>query len=214
MNLNIKTKKILDLLEKEDPGAGTKIALRFKNPLQLLIATILSAQCTDERVNKVTPALFKKYKTAVNYAASRPAELEELIKSINFFRNKAKSIRACAEMLVEDFNGKVPRSIEECVKLPGVGRKTASVVLASGYGIPAIAVDTHVKRVSGRLGLTNNTDPNKIEEDLKEIIPEARLIKATSLLILHGRRVCKARKPLCGECVVRTLCNYFKETVR
>ncbi|MDH4226792.1 MAG: endonuclease III [Deltaproteobacteria bacterium] len=204
-----KAQKILAALKKEI--AGAKIALAFKTPLELLIATILSAQCTDERVNKTTPELFKKYKTAKDYAAADIKELEKLISSINFFRNKAKSIKACALKLVSDFGGSVPKSVEELTTLPGVGRKTANVVLGSAYGIPALAVDTHVKKVTQRLGLTANDDPDKIEEDLCALIPEKLWTDATTLFILHGRKTCKAKNPLCEECAVTALCDYYKK---
>ncbi|MBI5287131.1 MAG: endonuclease III [Deltaproteobacteria bacterium] len=202
-----KAKKILDILEKEIPDA--RIALNFTTPLELLIATILSAQATDERVNQTTPQLFKRYKTARDYAEARPQELEGYIRAINFYKNKAKNIIACCKRIVEGFDGNIPKTLDELVTLPGVGRKTANIVLGSTFGQPAIAVDTHVKRVSQRLGLTKSDDPDKIEEDLCNIIPQNRWTKATNLLILHGRHTCKAKGPLCDTCKVRSLCDYY-----
>ncbi len=207
MDKRDRARKILKTLKREMPGA--RIALNFSSPLELLVATILSAQCTDERVNKVTPALFARYRTARDYAEAETEELEGLIRSINFFRNKAKSIKACCNKIVEEFGGRIPESVDELTKLPGVGRKTANIVLGSAFGIPAIGVDTHVKRVAGRLGLTNSTDPERIEEDLSRIIPKELWVDATTLLILHGRRTCKAKKPLCEECAVRDYCDYY-----
>lgn len=207
MDKRDRARKILKTLKREMPGA--RIALNFSSPLELLVATILSAQCTDERVNKVTPALFARYRTARDYAEAETEELEGLIRSINFFRNKAKSIKACCNKIVEEFGGRIPESVDELTKLPGVGRKTANIVLGSAFGIPAIGVDTHVKRVAGRLGLTDSTDPERIEEDLSRIIPKELWVDATTLLILHGRRTCKAKKPLCEECAVRDYCDYY-----
>ncbi|MBI5598549.1 MAG: endonuclease III [Deltaproteobacteria bacterium] len=202
-----RAKKILDILKREFPGART--ALGFSTPLQLLIATMLSAQCTDERVNMTTPALFKKYRDARDYAGAPLYELEGYVRSINFFRNKAKSIKACCRKIVEEFKGRLPKTVEELTTLPGVGRKTANVVLASAFSVPALAVDTHVKRVAGRLGLTVSDDPDDIEKDLCAIIPEKRWAETTSLLILHGRRTCRAKTPLCEACPVRAHCDYY-----
>ncbi|GMR04170.1 MAG: endonuclease III [Thermodesulfobacteriota bacterium] len=204
-----KAKKILDILEKAYPGAT--IALRFKNPLELLVATILSAQATDKLVNQVTERLFKKYRSAADYAAAGAEAFERDISSVNFYRNKAKSIRNCARMIVEDFNGEVPATLEDLVKLPGVGRKTANVVLANAFGIPALAVDTHVKRVSRRLGLASSEVPDEIEAELTSIIEKRRWAETTTLFILHGRTTCKARKPLCEDCPVNAYCDYYKE---
>lgn len=211
MNTKEKAGKILSILKKEFPDA--KIALNHSTPLELLVSTILSAQCTDERVNKTTPALFKKFKTANDYASTDPKELEEAIKSINFFRNKAKSIRACCRKITEEFNGKVPNTLAGLTSLPGVGRKTANIVLAAAFGIPALAVDTHVKRVSQRLGLTKNQDPDKIEQDLCEIVPKRLWPDTTTLFILHGRKTCKAKNPLCPKCPINGLCEYYKKIV-
>lgn len=199
-----RVKKIVDILKKEYPDVKTE--LRHKNPFQLLIATILSAQCTDVQVNKVTPPLFKKYKTAKDFAAAKPGGLEKMIKSTGFYKSKAKSIIGCCKGLVESHNGKVPPSLDDLVKLPGVGRKTANVVLGSAFDISGVVVDTHVKRVSGLLGFTKNSDPEKIEDDLMKIIPKKDWNIFSLLLIFHGRRVCIARRPKCCECVICKLC--------
>lgn len=207
MHLDNETKvlKIIELLEKEHPDA--KIALQYTNPLELLVATILSAQCTDERVNIVTKTLFEKYKTAENYANANAKELEEDIKSTGFYRNKAKNIKKCCQMLVEKFDSQVPRTMEEMLELPGVARKTANIVLSNAFGvIEGIAVDTHVRRLAKRLGLTEHEDPEKIEESLMEIVPKDYWMKITDLLIFHGRRVCIAKKPKCGICILNKIC--------
>jgi len=172
-----------------------------------LVATILSAQCTDERVNIVTKTLFEKYKTAENYSNANAKELEEDIKSTGFYRNKAKNIKKCCQMLVEKFDSQVPRTMEEMLELPGVARKTANIVLSNAFGvIEGIAVDTHVRRLAKRLGLTEHEDPNKIEESLMEIVPKDYWMKITDLLIFHGRRVCIAKKPKCGICILNKIC--------
>lgn len=196
--------EIVKLLKKEYPQ--NKIALRYIDPLQLLVATILSAQCTDERVNKVTPGLFKKYKTAEDYANAKPPVFEQEIRSTGFYKNKAKSIVNCCKELMEKYNGKVPDKMEELTKLPGIGRKTANVILGHAFGISGIVVDTHVKRVSYRLGLTKNTDPVKIEFDLMKIIPKKDWIHFSNALILHGRRICAARRPRCNICILEKYC--------
>jgi len=196
---------IIELLEKEHPDA--KIALRYSNPLELLIATILSAQCTDKRVNLVTAKLFKKYKTAEDYADADLKELEEDIRSTGFYRNKAKNIKKCCQTMVEKFNSQVPRTMEELLQLSGVARKTANIVLSNAYGVvEGIAVDTHVRRLAQRLGLTENEDPSKIEEDLMRIVPKKYWMRITDLLIFHGRRICIAKKPKCGICVLNKMC--------
>lgn len=210
MDKKEKAKRVLDILEKEFPEATT--ALLFKTPLELLIATILSAQATDKLVNKVTPALFKKYRTAEDYARAGLDELEKEIGSINFFRNKAKSIKGCCTKIVEEFGGKVPETLEELTALPGVGRKTANIVLGNAFGKNALAVDTHVKRVAQRLGLTESDDPDEIEADLCGIIPEQRWTKTTHLFILHGRKTCTARNPSCDICPIREYSVYFRTT--
>jgi endonuclease-3 len=181
-------------------------ALHFENPLQLLVATILSAQCTDARVNLVTPALFERYKTAQDFATCDIADLEQLIKSTGFFRNKAKNIRGCCQAIVEKFNGNVPQTLDELVGLPGIGRKTANVVLGNAFETPGITVDTHVGRLSRRMGLTRHQDPVKVEYSLMEIVPQAEWTNFSHRLILHGRNVCIARKPRCETCAVAALC--------
>lgn len=197
--------KIIELLEKVHPDA--KIALNYTNPLELLIATILSAQCTDKRVNIVTEKLFKKYRKAEDYAKADLKELEEDIKSTGFYRNKAKNIKKCCQILMEKFGSQVPETMKEMLELPGVARKTANIVLANAYGVvEGIAVDTHVRRVSRRLGLTEETDANKIEKDLMKIVPKDKWIRFADLLIFHGRRICKAKKPRCDICVINHFC--------
>jgi len=196
---------IIRLLEKEHSDA--KIALNYTNPLELLIATILSAQCTDKRVNIVTKTLFKKYKTPKDYASVDVKELEEDIKSTGFYRNKAKNIKKCCQLLIENFNSQVPKTMDELLELPGVARKTANIVLSNAYGIiEGIAVDTHVRRLAKRLGLTENEDQDKIERDLMEIVPKAQWAKITDLLIFHGRRMCLAKGPKCEICVLNKIC--------
>jgi endonuclease III len=202
-----------EVLPKVYPDAHTE--LDFKNPLQLLIATILSAQCTDKRVNMVTPALFKKYRTAADYANASPRELESLIKSTGFFRNKAKSIRGATSALVERYAGKVPETMEELRTLPGVGRKTANVVLGNAFGKnEGIVVDTHVVRLSQRLRLTRNVDPEKIERDLMKLVPREHWTNWSHWLIWHGRRRCFARKPDCRQCEIFRLCPSGKVFLR
>jgi endonuclease III len=183
-----------------------KCALHYTNPLELLIATILSAQCTDERVNKVTPALFQRYRDAKAFADADQAELETMIRSTGFFRNKAANIRACCQQIVEKHNGDVPRTMEELVPLPGVGRKTANVILGNAFDTPGIPVDTHVGRLSRRMGLSEHDDPVKVESDLMELIPKDGWTMFGHCMIFHGRQVCQARKPNCAECVVNKIC--------
>jgi len=196
---------IIGLLEEEHPDA--KIALDYTNPLELLIATILSAQCTDKRVNIVTKLLFKKYRTPKDYVSVDIKELEEDIKPTGFYRNKAKNIKKCCQLLVEKFNSQVPKTMNELLELPGVARKTANIVLSNAYGIiEGIAVDTHVRRLAKRLRLTENEDQDKIEKDLIEIVPKAQWMKITDLLIFHGRRVCLAKGPKCESCVLKKVC--------
>jgi endonuclease-3 len=205
LSTNLKASKIIELLEKEYPDAKT--ALHHTNPLELLIATILSAQCTDERVNIVTKTLFEKYKTAEDYANSDLKELEKDIRSTGFYRNKARNIKNCCRMLAEKFGSQVPRTMQEMLELPGVARKTANIVLSNAFGtVEGIAVDTHVRRLAQRLGLTENEDPNKIEEDLMRIVPKTHWMRITDLLIFHGRRICTAKKPKCGMCVLNKTC--------
>jgi endonuclease-3 len=197
--------KVIRRLHSEYPDAHT--ALDFETPLELLIATILSAQCTDVRVNIVTKKLFKKYRNAKDYVNASPEELDEDIQSINFHRNKTRSIRGACKMIIEEFGGKVPQTMEDLVKLPGVARKTANVVLGTAFGIPVgMVVDTHVKRVTFRLGITRETSPEKVERDLMKIIPKEEWIFGAHALIWHGRQVCHARKPDCDHCVLQDIC--------
>ncbi len=194
----------LDILEQTHGDAHC--ALAHANPWQLLVATILSAQCTDERVNQVTPELFARFPDPAAFAAADLETLEEAVRSTGFFRNKAKNIQACARTLVAEYQGRVPRSLEQLVGLPGVGRKTANVVLGVAFDIPGMVVDTHVKRVAFRLGWTRESDPAKIEQDLIRLLPEERWTRAGHLLIFHGRRLCKAQRPLCSSCPLAGLC--------
>jgi endonuclease III len=197
-------------LKAEYPDARTE--LDWSNPLELLVATILSAQTTDVQVNRVTESLFSKYRTAEDYADSTPEELEEDIRPTGFYRNKARSLRTMAKALVEEHGGEVPRTMSELVALPGVGRKTANVVLGNAFGTnEGIVVDTHVRRVSGRLGLTESSDPVKIEQELMRLVPERDWTIFSHLLILHGRRTCKARKPDCPNCVLNDICPSARE---
>jgi endonuclease III len=192
-------------LKAEYPDARTE--LDWKNPLELLVATMLSAQTTDVQVNRVTQSLFAKYRTSEDYARADPTELEEDIRPTGFYRNKARSLRNMADALVEEHGGEVPGTMQELVALPGVGRKTANVVLGNAFGVDeGIVVDTHVRRVSGRLGLTDNNDPVKIEQDLMKVVPEEDWTVFSHLLILHGRRTCKARKPDCPNCALNDIC--------
>ncbi|MDD2440011.1 MAG: endonuclease III [Methanosarcinaceae archaeon] len=197
--------RIWTLLKKEYPNP--KPGLNYKNPLELLLATILSAQCTDAQVNKVTENLFKKYKSVEAYASADPKELEKEIYSVGFYRQKAKNIIRTAQLLLEKYDSKVPETMEELISLPGVGRKTANIVLARGFGhIEGIAVDTHVKRLSKRLGFTEQVDPIKIERELIALAKKEELDALSMTLILHGRKVCKARRPKCAECLLKQLC--------
>jgi endonuclease-3 len=182
-------------------------SLTFRTPLELLVATVLSAQCTDERVNAVTPRLFAKYPTAADYAQANPEELEQDVKQTGFYRNKAKNIRAAGAVLVERFGGEVPRTMDELIALPGVARKTANVVLGNAYGIvEGVVVDTHVGRLAKRLGLTSNDDPVKVEQDLMALLPREDWLDLSHLLIYHGRAICQARKPLCERCPLAEVC--------
>lgn len=200
-----RTEEIIKLLKRAYPDAHC--ALNHSNAFELLIATILSAQCTDERVNIVTADLFRKYRKPEDYLKVPATELQQDVRTTGFFRNKTKSIQGACRMLVEDFNSQVPKTMEELLKLPGVARKTANVVLGVAYGIAAgVVVDTHVSRLSQRLGLTKKKDAGKIEQDLIALVPRNDWIIFSHLLIFHGRRVCKARRPLCEECVVERLC--------
>jgi endonuclease-3 len=199
--------EILDRLEQTHPDA--RCALDYQNAYQLVMATILSAQCTDERVNMVTPALFRRYPTPADLAQADTAELEQIIRSTGFFRAKARSLIGCARAIVEHHGGQVPRTLAELVKLPGIGRKTANVVLGHAFDIAeGVAVDTHVLRVSARLGLTDGSDPITVEARLMQIVPQPRWTRTTDLIIFHGRRICDARRPLCGSCPVFDLCRF------
>jgi endonuclease-3 len=202
--------EVIVRLKAEYPDARTE--LDWSNPLELLVATILSAQTTDVQVNRVTESLFSKYRTAEDYADSTPDELEEDIRPTGFYRNKARSLRGMAGALVEKHGGEVPRTMSELVALPGVGRKTANVVLGNAFGTnEGIVVDTHVRRVSGRLGLTESSDPVKIEQELMRSVPERDWTIFSHLLILHGRRTCKARKPDCPNCILNDICPSARE---
>ena len=197
--------EVVSRLKREYPDARTE--LNWSNPLELLVATILSAQTTDVRVNQVTKELFRKYRTAADYAGADPGELEEDIRPTGFYRNKARAIQGMARALIEEHGGEVPRTMAELVALPGVGRKTANVVLGNAFGVDeGIVVDTHVRRVSNRLGFTEEKDPEKIEQDLLRLVPEGDRTIFSHLLIFHGRRVCKARKPDCPGCVLNDIC--------
>jgi len=207
-----RVKEIITLLSKDIPDST--IALKFSNPFELLIATILSAQCTDIKVNQVTEHLFKKYRSAKDYAGAALTEIEEDIRPTGFYRNKAKSIQKCCQELVARFGGEVPKTLDELVTLPGVGRKTANVVLGNAFNIPGIVVDTHVQRLTQRIGLTKNEDPVKIEFDLMEIVPREEWTHFSNLLVWHGRRTCIARKPLCPACAIRKLCDYGSKTTK
>ncbi len=200
-----RAEKILKKLEKQKYAPGT--ALTHKNPFQLMVATILSAQCTDERVNKVTPELFKRFKTPQDFASANLTELKRLIKSTGFFNAKAKNIKNASKKIVKEFNGKTPKTMEELITLPGVARKTANIVLSYGFGkTVGIAVDTHVKRLSNRMFFSTEKNPDKIEQDLLKLIDEKDWPKINSTLIWHGRKICQARKPDCKNCVINKLC--------
>jgi endonuclease III len=207
--------RVRAILEKLDEAYSTATcALRHENAFQLLISTILSAQCTDERVNQVTSTLFPKYPGAKAFAYANPRELESEIRPTGFFRNKTKSIMGASKKIIEDFGGQVPKTMDELLTLPGVARKTANVVLGTAFGIASgVVVDTHVQRVAGRLDLTKNTEPKKIEQDLMQVIPQAKWILFSHQLIWHGRRVCQARKPRCLECNLERICYSEDKTV-
>jgi len=205
-----RTAEILAALSRAYPQAGVHLA--FRNAFQLLAATILSAQCTDERVNQVTPALFARFPDAARLAEAGQEELEELVRSTGFYRNKARSLLGMARALVERFGARVPETLEELITIPGVGRKTANVLLGACFGQPAIVVDTHLKRVTARLGLAFEQDPDRIEQELRALVPEAVQTRFSWVVGEHGRRVCAARKPRCPECPVRTLCPFPGKT--
>ena len=201
-----RVKEIIRVFDELYPEACC--SLDYRDPLQLLIATQLAAQCTDARVNIVTKSLFQKYRTVYDFAAADQNELEQDIKSTGFFRNKAKNIIGAAKMIISDFGGEVPSNMEDLLKLPGVGRKTANLVRGDFFGIPGIVVDTHASRLSGRIGLTANKDPEKIEYDLMEIVPKESWTNFCHQLVFHGRAVCMARKPDCDSCQIRAFCDF------
>jgi endonuclease-3 len=204
--LRARVKRIIEVLKQEYPGA--KCTLDFSTPHQLLVAAILAAQCTDEKVNQLTPALFERYPDVNAFASADVNELEEMVRPTGFFRNKSKAIIASAKEIVASYGGVVPDDIDQLTALPGVGRKTANLIVGVAYGQPAIIVDTHVKRVANRLGLTSNDDPDKIEADLRGIVPTQDATLFNHLIVAHGRAVCKAPKPLCEICVLLELCPY------
>ncbi|MCL6505888.1 MAG: endonuclease III [Bryobacteraceae bacterium] len=207
-----RVRKILHALDQLYPNATC--ALHHRNAWELLVATILSAQCTDKRVNEVTPGLFRKYPTVQDFAAASQEELAQDIRSTGFFNNKAKALIGAARKILADFGGRVPRTMEEMLTIPGVARKTANVVLGTAYGIPSgIVVDTHVQRIARRLDLTRETDPNKIEQDLMKIIPKERWILFSHQMIHHGRNLCTARRPRCAECPMNSFCYAEDKTV-
>jgi endonuclease-3 len=202
---------ILKLLEQHYPEAH--VTLDFSNPLQLLVATVLSAQCTDVKVNQVTPALFRQYPNAAAYGGAPLGELEAAVHPTGFFHQKAKSLKAICQALVQEYGGQVPRTLEELVKLPGIGRKTANVILGNAFGIPGIVVDTHCGRVSQRLGLTRQRDPVKIEFDLMSLVPREKWTKFSLQLIYHGRAICTARNPKCPQCPLLPHCDYGQKAM-
>ncbi len=206
MSPKTRAAKILKILKERYPVVKTP--LFYETPFQLLVATILSAQCTDNQVNKVTRVMYQHLKTPENFARARVKTIEKYIRSTGFYHNKAKNIKSCSKVLLERHGGQVPRTLEELVKLPGVGRKTANVVLGAVFDIPGMVVDTHVGRISQRLGLTTNTDPVKIEFDLMEVIPEREWNEFSLRLIFFGREICSARKPKCPECPLFKLCPW------
>lgn len=205
-----RVRKIIARLKHAYPDA--KLALAFRSPFELLIALILAAQCTDEKVNEVTASVFQRYRTPESYVRVPSATLEADIRPTGFFRNKTKAIQRCCQQLIERFGGTVPNRLEDLISLPGVGRKTANIVLGNAFGIPAIGVDTHVMRLSQRLGLTTQSDPDKIEADLTVLVPKKDQVHFCHLLQFHGRRVCVARKPRCYDCVIEELCPYPDKT--
>ncbi len=207
MNKKEKAIRIIEIFDQIYPNA--QCSLEYSSPLQLLISTQLSAQCTDARVNLVAKSLYAKYKAVEDFANADISELEEAIKSTGFYRNKAKNIIGCCKMLIELYHGIIPDKMEEMLKLPGVGRKTANLVLYEIYGIQGLVIDTHAKRLSNRIGLSKNEDPEKIEYDLQKIIPKNRWADFCHQLVFHGREICKARKPECQSCEIKHFCNYY-----
>lgn len=215
MNVKLEgAESALEALRRIDEAyPEARVELRFSNPLELLVATILSAQCTDKRVNEVTETLFARYPDAAAYADADPGELEEAVRPTGFFRQKAKNLRSCGKSIAERFGGEVPSTMDELTSLAGVGRKTASVLLAVAFDNPAIAVDTHCRRVSQRLGLTAENDPDKVEADLKDLYPEESWAAISRLFIWHGRYTCKARKPQCQACPLPDMCPWYHDHV-
>jgi endonuclease-3 len=205
-----RTVRIFTILDKEYPDARPH--LDFRNPFELLVATILAAQCTDEMVNRVTPDLFRQYPDPACLAAAEPLVLERMIRSTGFYRNKARSLLNMARSVQQQFQGALPRRVEDLVRLPGVGRKTANVVAGNCYGLPAIIVDTHLKRVIGRLSLSDETDPDRIERSMWDLVPEENRTRFSLVVNEHGRRICTARKPLCPKCVIADLCPFDGKT--
>jgi endonuclease-3 len=205
------TRHVLDLLEGQHPGADTELA--YRNPFELLVATVLSAQSTDRRVNMVTPALFKRYPDARALARAKTPALEKMITSTGFFRAKSKSLLGLSKALVADHGGEVPKTMDALVKLPGVGRKTANVVLGHALGVPGLPVDRHVLRVANRIGIAESDDPAVVEQQLTKALPRDRWTRASDTLILHGRRICRP-KPLCDQCAVEVLCDYARAARR
>lgn len=200
--------EILDRLRRHIPDL--RCELDFTTPLELAVAAILAAQCTDKRVNMVTPELFRRYRSAADYANADPAELEELIKSTGFYRNKAKSIRALGAALVERYGGELPRDLDALTNLPGIGRKTANLILADAFGLPGLIIDTHQIRVNQRLGITQHSDPEKIEFELRELLPDKDWTDWSHAVTLHGRYTCTARSPKCAECPLTDLCPFYQ----
>jgi len=202
--------KVIDALERAHPDA--KLALDFSTPLELLVALILAAQCTDAKVNEVTATLFPHFRTARDYAELPQEDLEDLVRPTGFYRQKSRALRACCQQLLERFGGEVPRDLDALLTLPGVGRKTANILLGNAFGVPGIGVDTHVGRLAQRLGFSGRTDPDKIEADLTKIVPRAKQTRFCQLIQYHGRRVCTARKPDCPHCVLLEICPYPEKT--
>lgn len=209
---NDRPSRIAAILRRAMPAA--KMELSHRSPWELLVATILSAQCTDQRVNQVTPALFTRYRTPQDFARAKPAELEALIKSTGFYKSKAKHLIGCGQAIVERFHGQVPPTMDDLTSIPGVGRKTANVIMGTAFGKPAVVVDTHVKRVANRLGLTRSEDPDQIERDLQRVFPQPQWTDVSQRLLLHGRYVCLARVPRCVECRLYDECAWKGKVLR
>ena len=211
---SIKQRVVRILLKLHQAMPNAKVELDHRNPLELLMATILSAQCTDQRVNQVTPALFRRYRHAADYATANPSELEAIIMPTGFFKSKTRSLIGTGKILLERFGGKVPQTMEELVQLPGVGRKTANVLLGNCFGQPAVVVDTHVRRVAHRLGLTASEDPDVIEQDLQRVMPMDQWTSGSERLLLHGRYVCVAKRPKCEQCPIYSDCPWEGKRLR